>query len=393
MSLLSPSEAITYCDPSENVTAVSQTKSSCIGRIPTEIFRIFQSYVQEIDYRNLMNTDSSTFKSVKSETIRYSLKCFSMQLFDQSILDLLKNVKDRTKQISIRLISMNVPELHHYLMLCQSVNQIHIYKPVQPLDNYRNFIGASSTLSVLILTGIKEGGDFYGNNYHALQHLELVECNFLWIRKLGRRRHPLKMVIIRNCPKLIGFGYLDQYVTTLKLDYLKSTRLIYKRCLDGCELIINATVVSVTLLEMLRFAELKSVNFHCHFPDVGLDLGFLQSMKTVALHNSKGRYCKGALPCFHFAECLHLSCFTLSAWNKITTLENLLDLKLVWCSEMVILPDMPRVNTIVLLNCWDLEVIPRLPLLRKICIEDCMNLHTVSYCPNLKVRSLLDAKD
>jgi hypothetical protein len=56
---------------------------------------------------------------------------------------------------------------------------------------------------------------------------------------------------------------------------------------------------------------------------------------------------------------------------------------------MVILPDMPRVETIILRNCWNLEVIPRLQSLRKLRVENCVNLHTVSYCPNLTVAKFI----
>jgi hypothetical protein len=59
---------------------------------------------------------------------------------------------------------------------------------------------------------------------------------------------------------------------------------------------------------------------------------------------------------------------------------------------MVILPDMPRVETIILRNCWNLEVIPRLQSLRKLRVENCVNLHTVSYCPNLKVAKFIGCK-
>jgi hypothetical protein len=224
------------CDPSKNASVLG---CNCIKRIPTDLVRLIQQYAHRIDYRNLMNTDSSTFKSVKYETFGYTLKCLSKQSYSQRILDIMKKVKDQSKQICVWLISMEGPEIHNFLESCQSVKQIHIVKPVQPINCSYNFLKVSSTLSALKLSGIKERGDFDGDSYLALQYLELVACDFECIQQLGRRENPLKMVIICDCPYLCGFTYPDSHVTTLKLDYMESTRLNYTRCPEGCELINN----------------------------------------------------------------------------------------------------------------------------------------------------------
>jgi hypothetical protein len=58
--------------PPKNDTSLFQ-KQGCIESLPTVILQFVQDYSEEKDYRNLMNTNSSTFQQIKSETVKYSL--------------------------------------------------------------------------------------------------------------------------------------------------------------------------------------------------------------------------------------------------------------------------------------------------------------------------------
>ncbi len=84
-----------------------------IRLIPTEIFKIIQSYLTKSDWRNLLNSNKTIFQNIKEETVYYDLfidwrKKGANEKFFQITDDLSRfyqSVKDKHHQISLRINS------------------------------------------------------------------------------------------------------------------------------------------------------------------------------------------------------------------------------------------------------------------------------------------------
>lgn len=59
--------------PAKNDTTLFQKSGNCIEGLPLPIFQIIQTYLNEIDYRDLMNCNLSTFQPIKYETVKYTI--------------------------------------------------------------------------------------------------------------------------------------------------------------------------------------------------------------------------------------------------------------------------------------------------------------------------------
>jgi hypothetical protein len=117
-------------------------KQHCIEAIPSAVFQIILEYSKELDYRNLMNSNLATFQSIKSETVKYSL-IGPTNWFDNfpsrisykeaSLLKIIKNVKDKSKQISMSFVAVKQPILLKYNALFQEIHrfELHCSSPLQ----------------------------------------------------------------------------------------------------------------------------------------------------------------------------------------------------------------------------------------------------------------------
>jgi hypothetical protein len=59
--------------PPKYDTSLFQKRGDCIEGMPIPIFQIIQEFLNEQDYRNLMNSNLSTFQPVKYETVHYTV--------------------------------------------------------------------------------------------------------------------------------------------------------------------------------------------------------------------------------------------------------------------------------------------------------------------------------
>lgn len=86
-----------------------------MNEVPREIFRIIQQYLNKYDYRQLLNTSLGIFQHVKYETVYYNIlidwKEIKIKTIEEQnrVIDdlshLYRSVKDKNKQISLRLSS------------------------------------------------------------------------------------------------------------------------------------------------------------------------------------------------------------------------------------------------------------------------------------------------
>jgi hypothetical protein len=97
-----------------------KTNGGGIGVLPTELFQLIELYLKETDYRLLMNSNKAVFGLIKKETVHYSLK-LRKELNKTEALQLhqlIENVKDKSKQVSLEMLHRNQ---------CLTVSYAHIY--------------------------------------------------------------------------------------------------------------------------------------------------------------------------------------------------------------------------------------------------------------------------
>jgi hypothetical protein len=66
------------------------------------------------------------------------------------------------------------------------------------------------------------------------------------------------------------------------------------------------------------------------------------------------------------------------------TLENVRKLELSFCSSLIDIPEMPRVEALLLECCHEIKIVPVLQSLLKLTVHSCHTIRSVSFCPKLK---------
>jgi hypothetical protein len=102
----------------------------CIEGLPTCLFRIIQLYLSKVDYHRLMNSNLGTFQSVKYETAHFNFDGGSHYLFAkkeiETILTVLDRVKDKSKQITFVLRTVNGDLIRKFEHLFQGARRVRI---------------------------------------------------------------------------------------------------------------------------------------------------------------------------------------------------------------------------------------------------------------------------
>jgi hypothetical protein len=111
------------------------SRNKTASKVCQSIFQFIQDYSQEKDYRNLMNTNLSTFQPVKSETVKYSLtgpkawnrmSPYKVDYKEAIVLQMIKNVKDKSKQISMSFSEVKQPTVLKYSHLFEGIYKLHL---------------------------------------------------------------------------------------------------------------------------------------------------------------------------------------------------------------------------------------------------------------------------
>jgi hypothetical protein len=162
--------------PPKYDTSIFQKKGDCIEGMPIPIFQIIQQYLDEQDYRDLVNSNLSTFQPIKYETVHYSLlgpdRWFEIDFCadenkEASVRQIINSVKDKSKQIPFRVKSVTQPVFLQYAHLFEGIGKLTLelvtFKkdfPCAVFDKVRH----------LVLSDL-EGGGFRQMNFD-FAHLE-----------------------------------------------------------------------------------------------------------------------------------------------------------------------------------------------------------------------------
>jgi hypothetical protein len=107
-----------------------QKGGHCIEGLPSSIFQVIQLFLKEVNYRNLMNTNLSTFLSVKYETVHFTIigkeSDFCTATSEAMILHIVNSVKDKSKQITMNLKQVNAHLLRKYSIFFGGISKLFI---------------------------------------------------------------------------------------------------------------------------------------------------------------------------------------------------------------------------------------------------------------------------
>jgi hypothetical protein len=229
--------------PKRNDISLFQ-KQNCVEGIPLPIFQMIQEYCNEKDYRNLVNTNLSTFQPIKWETVKYSLigpvkwekivSPYKMNQREERLLNIINNnVKDKSQQISMSFWNVKSPTLRKYSHLFQGIYKLHFTGN----DLYTSFRSVSLDIfiDIRILTLERYFGPSMLNvDWKYLAKLELIECGFSSIEHLNSTQTLKVLKIEDNASDLSIICSLDN-VARLEISsrVLHSLKMVFpKNCRD-----------------------------------------------------------------------------------------------------------------------------------------------------------------
>jgi hypothetical protein len=320
--------------PPKNDISLFQ-KQNCIERLPIPVFKMIQEYSgSEKDYRNLMNTNFSTFQPIKSETVRYSLlgpgmwtrmNRYNVDYKEASLLNIIKGVKDKSKQISLSFNCFQ-SAVTKYACLFKEIYKFHL---VAPISNSRRF---SEQLSFDIFNNIHHLTLERITGIHALPSdlrnvvkLELVNCEFIYSPEINPTK-TLKEL------RIISLGYLN---SPCSLDNISKVHIQCRSfAANTFELPKNCMNLELHRRHRVLLQPLDSRYDDNHLYEKLKCSGFsiencisafriLQRYPVIELENVSAEFPEFPVP--HIRE-IHLHRFCLTSWNRgtITNLKQLI---------------------------------------------------------------------
>jgi hypothetical protein len=178
-----PSKASFQLSPKYD-SAPFQNTGGCLQAVPVSLFRIIQRYSRDKDYRNLINSDLSFFQGVKYETALFSLKVTEEAI--PTIQAVIDSVKDKSKQISLRMTNVNPLLLSKAAQLLDAIGTVSIrYPHAQALNP--EILKIFDTIMQLKLNGIN-GISEINLDLHSLTELGIECCDFRRILAWNSRK-------------------------------------------------------------------------------------------------------------------------------------------------------------------------------------------------------------
>jgi hypothetical protein len=260
--------------PPKNDISLFQ-KQRCIESLPTPIFQLIQDYSKGKDYRNLMNTNLSTFQPVKSETVKYSLigpklwnrvNCLGDK--EARLLQIIRSVKDKSKQISISISQVKQLTLLKYVHLFEGIHTFHYngceWGRTASFDQSFSF-DIFNNIHHLLLEDLHGISTIKSAPRHIVK-LELIDCGFSRFEDLNPT-NTLKELKIRSNKDLEVICFLDG-ISKLQIQSTRNIELLFPRnCIDF-ELACGS--FSKILTTDFRFA-IPNERLHIIFPSNLLD--------------------------------------------------------------------------------------------------------------------------
>ncbi len=349
--------------------------------LPLEIFRVIQEYLNQYDYRQLLNSSLTIFKHVKYETVYYNLRIsWNQGIQTEKIIDYLvilyESVKDKSKQISLSLsgfvqeVSSFIVGIHKLVyrdyenrnMPQMSVFWNVYYRQLEGISDINHLSGLSGVkvlhifssesieridfipgLKKLIIDSLPNLFDI--SDYRSIPAIEIKDCPKLNLRAVGK--HERFCIIGSNhrididLSRFRKVRYLTIQDTSSKgLDkvlpsfpYLTHLSIYYSNI--SSEVLFPSTI---------RIAEFNECSFN--------DLFVLSKIKELKFYNCKGRE-------FNNVESLSnaygLGFYNIPELQNVNCLERVHDLSIVLCKKVKDISDLGRFHRLSVEDCKEVS--------------------------------------
>jgi hypothetical protein len=355
-----------------------------IEKLPTVIFQLIQVYVSENQFRQFMSCSKESLQSIKYETVHYSLVINATA--EEKLFHFLRNVKDKSKQISVTLMDMNAPEIKKYAEYCDGIKNLSVNEHPQKKTYAvfkKNFpFTVFNNILHLTLGGIS--GITKINLYlEKTTILKLVDCPYLMEVTAWNSENALQVVAIQNCTRLVFLAPLENISefsvssnNSRCFDFRvgKQKKLSYK----GHPLSLETLRTMSTALCFLSSVE--ELKLQCSsFPSGFTDISWCHKIPVLEL---SANFCCTFPPVFYGKQ-LKLQYFNLSIWPGLPCFPNLERCRLDSCIGFLAFPEMPMLAHLTVTGCPHFRIIPSFPSLTSVVLTSDNILSANLPFPNL----------
>jgi hypothetical protein len=378
--------------PARNDISLVQKRGNCIEGLATALFQIIQQFLSEYDYCQLMNTNLSTFQPIKYETIQYSISANNSDLceaYNEMVaLQMIASVKDKFKQITVRLSNVDEKLIGKYAKLYDGVATLYLTRFTFPFNTMPFQLFTSITHLTLTDGNVYSVVDF---NLENLRTLIIWNCNFTGISSWNPSSK-LQSVTITSCRWLRDIPPLDN----IKIVDIDSCYNLTKFQTTGGHAKFSFVGYPGEYLSPESYQCMVQPSFYegldhlildSQFPSKFLGFSLWKNITSVFLTTNRRNI--HSFPLFFGVE-LRLENFTLSAWNDCKELPNLERCVLTDCEGFHIFPASPVLTSLRVESCSDLKTIPSLPTLRVLNVQSCPLLEKIDDCPILTTAIIYD---
>jgi hypothetical protein len=370
MKLSQRKEKIFFRIPFKIDLSLSQSRYGRMQALPCPIFHLMQPFLSEWDYRQLMNSSLRLFQQVKFETVCYTFKGperwnkidgFPNQLARKEYFSqLLGNVKDKSKQISIYLSHTSPKSLKDNSDILQGLRDLTLHSYWQLSFSNRGF-SLFANIQHLVLKDIGTIESFPAN-LSGVVVLEIIHWNNLKdISTLGAVPS-LAKVCISQCFQL---GSVEVLKNIPKVKISECIALQDFSSLGNHQKLYVSTPHSFCAIHLDIFKFIQELTLRCPLP-MGTDsYRSLKDISFLSLINFASHI--SCLPCLPFllGKVVCLENFNLILWNGQES-ETTEILELVRCTELSHFPFLRNVHSLKIQDDSNQTHFPFLPRLKKL---------------------------
>jgi hypothetical protein len=350
-----------------------QKRNGCIDAVPAPIFEIIQLFLNEHDYRELLNSSLLLFQSIKYQTVRYTFKGpdkwnriggFSDKKAQRDFFAefIRNNVRDKSKQVVMNLNHPPKKDLVDNQENIQGIARVTFWA-VRTTD-YNNWplMSIFSNIHHVLLCNVDSIQVFP----EGLQNVVVLEI-FHWMNLTNlnalHKVTSLKKLTVKNCFQLNNMNLVTNIpeMTLQENSFLHN----YDFFLGNQTHLSLLHYVHLPVAFFTKFSRLQVLVLNCQFPDGAvIDFSAFQQIPLVSLHSRRYQI---ILPVFYGRQ-LKLHNFKLTSWEEVSELPNVEILELEKC-EIGVLPSMPNLRALKIRDCYSLLTIPYFPKLRRCFID------------------------
>jgi hypothetical protein len=389
--------------PIKHDLSLFQKKSGCIEALPVQIFQMIQSYLNEREYRNLMNTNLSSFQLIRYETVHYTFKSptkwheinsCAQKDQEEYLQFIIANIKDKSKQISMTMSTKDYTKLLHIRNLIKGISSFSF------CGNYGHMsLNFDFTIFQNIVEVSLENIHGIGVIHSGLEHVQVLKLkNLTNLKEIQGINHAknMKLLILMGCRQLTMIPSLDNIREVMILD-TNILNFISNGSHRKFHYIMNSkTIASSSLKSIEKFHSLDNLTLLCGFPiDYNCNLSNLSTIKSIHLDiysaNESVSLSNVFFPSVYHGTELFLRNLHLSQWNYSNLFfSNLEKLHLINCLEIELLPEMPCLKELKIKTCKQMKIIRSFPNLISMHLCFCPFLEKIEKQPLCKIANISD---